>query len=174
VLLGPVLVVAVLGLVLLWTRFRRKRNEAADFLIPVREQLRLMQRSSAVRSACLLILTLAYAQPVAMLLTVFRCTQTSQGRVLLIDPSISCTDSLHSFAVAGSIVALLAVGLGFPAVLFFSLRRLQKFGKLADQRTMMKYGFLYEVHSPSMPWFDAVIMLRYDLCCCRARVSRCY
>lgn len=72
---------------------------------------------------------------------------------------VECWTSLHIGMIVFSTLFLILLA-ALPILIFLVLRRLAREGTLQTPNISRAFGCLFEVYAPSVPWWDAVILLR--------------
>ena len=124
-----------------WIRHRRAGAGAGD----KRERI---YKGAVVAFYCM------YYEVVFRSMRILDCESISgfQGVYLVVERSQECFVSNHSIAAAFAVIALV-FAVGIPAYLLWELRKLSLLGKLADDRSVKRFGFLVRSVRGEVYWF---------------------
>ena len=120
-----------------------------------------------ITSMMILVLSLWYSPMLQMLGSMYLCFQDTKGEgdpdrlnkwFLISDPKVSCEPSLErNILHFHTIVLSLFVGIGFPVISFWKIRKLRKTGKLDFDSS---FANLFQFYNTRVPYFESVQFLR--------------
>ncbi|GMI51513.1 hypothetical protein ScalyP_jg11040 [Parmales sp. scaly parma] len=127
----------------------------------IRRTTNIVKKTALIETLGFLVL-LWYSPVLQMVGSMFDCFDDVElGWVLLADPNVSCVEGFsRTLIVYHALVICAVVGVGFPAIIFVTTRRLRSKGQL-DAESM--FAPVFEFYRSNAPYFESFHLLRKGL-----------